>query len=386
MARLVPLSSPDGGGVEIGTGLTIGRRETCQIRISGQTVSAVQCEVQWEAQLGAYQVIDRSSNGTFINGKLMEKEQVSKLNDGDVVQFTKRWPQSTGLQYRFVLPKPGLPEPALSAAEGHPAYVADAKAKPCVADDSVARLQQSLREVQDRAASLTRELAALQQQLAQGVSCDAETRDGASAVTRDDLQLKQDALQRLQDDRDAAIFTKNNTEEEKQSLERQVGAALEDAAAAEGVRSANHEMVQEQEERHQRLQRDLQLLLGARQSIRQSTSKFNKDADEARAVELHLQKLATDKTCNMKKLQLQLQSSVSDIHIHSTSLSQTITEPTEPEPEEPDPPEKLPAESRGRSKRTRPEASEIEKCSGAPRISRVRKSLEAGDIPTMEIL
>ena len=380
MARLVPLSSPDGGGVEIGTGLTIGRRETCQIRISGQTVSAVQCEVQWEAQLGAYQVIDKSSNGTFINGKLMEKEQVSKLNDGDVVQFTKRWPQSTGLQYRFVLPKSGLPEPALSAAEG------DAKAKPCVADDSVARLQQSLREVQDRAASLTRELAALQQQLAQGVSCDAETKD---VVTRDNLQLKQDALQRLQDDRDAAIFTKNNTEEEKQSLERQVGAALEDAAAAEGVRSANHEMVQEQEERHQRLQRDLQLLLGARQSIRQSTSKFKKDADEARAVELHLQKLATDKTCNMKKLQLQLQSSVSDIHIHSTSLSQTITEPTEPEPEEPeepDPPEKLPAESRGRSKRTRPEASEIEKCSGAPRISRVRKSLEAGDIPTMEIL
>lgn len=55
--------------VEVGLGVSVGRKEACRIQIRGATVSAVQCEVRWNSEQQRYELTDRSSNGTFLNGQ-----------------------------------------------------------------------------------------------------------------------------------------------------------------------------------------------------------------------------------------------------------------------------------------------------------------------------
>ncbi|CAE7465740.1 unnamed protein product [Symbiodinium sp. CCMP2592] len=348
MARLVPLTDAEGPGFEISGGLFIGRKETCQIRISGPTVSAIQCEVQWNAQHGVFQVIDRSSNGTFVNGRLMEKDQVVQLHDGDVVQLTKRWPHSPALQYRFVAPagqvrREGTTHTGVSTScpeetkvlKSVEAHVRDVPGSEVELPD-VAKLQCTLKEEEDRAACLTEELE----------------------------RLRGPAVERLEE----ASYQAQEAEDERHRLERDL------KEAKEGV-FANLAMVKECEEQGaklQHLQRNLQSLLSARQSIRQDTSRFRENAEAAWAVQSRLQQLVAEQMASTEKLQLQLSSSVFEIGTHSTDLSSSISEGQERE---------LVACQSG-CKHVRHVTKSHEPASAKKR----RRKLEAGDIPTMEIL
>jgi len=365
MARLVPLTHAEGPGFEISGGLSIGRKETCQIRISGPTVSAIQCEVQWNAQGGVFQVVDRSSNGTFVNGRLMEKHQVVQLHDGDVVQLTKRWPHSPALQYRFVAPTAGQvrTEGATHAVGGGTSCPGETKVLksveahlrdavpgsevelPC---DVIAKLQFTLKEEEHRAASLTEELERLTGKQ-RGPSSEAE---GCPAV------------ERLEE----ASYQAQEAEDEKHRLEKKL------KEAKEGI-FANLAMVKECEEQGaklQHLQRNLQTLLSARQSIRQATSRFRENAEAAWAVQSRLQQLVAEQMSSTEKLQLQLSSSVFEINTHSTDLSSSISDGQERELVE--------------CQRGCKHVRHLTKSHDPTSAKKRRRKLEAGDIPTMEIL
>lgn len=352
MARLVPLTHAEGPGFEIGGGLSIGRKETCQIRISGPTVSAIQCEVQWNAQHGVFQVIDRSSNGTFVNGKPMEKDQVLQLHDGDVVQLTKRWPHSPALQYTFVAPTSGQVQRAgtthaVGVGTSCPGETKILKSVEVPVEDAVpgsevesccdviAKLQFTLKKEEDRAASLTEQL---------------------ERVTGPAVEGLEEAKYQAQEAKD-----------EKQQLEKDLKEAKETVFA-------NIAVVKECEQQGaklQHLQRNLQALLSARQSIRQATSRFRENAEAAWAVQSRMQQLVAEQMSSAEKLQLQLRSSVFEINTHSTDLSSSISEGQE---------HVFVEGHRGKHVR------HLTKSRDPSSAKKRRRRLEAGDIPTMEIL
>ena len=386
MARLIPLTDPDGPGFDIGNGLYIGRKETCQIRISGPTVSAVQCEVRWVAQLEAFQVIDRSSNGTFLNGQLMEKDQVAQLRHGDVVQLTRRWLQSPGLQFRFDATKPmiaatgmaeGCPADADAPCKADAAHVMDAASEPQreVACELVARLQRSFEEVRSRAASLSHQLAALQEDLS--VSKPPPSEANAANTTFDVGPLTEEFRRAQERQRDEAKFRAEEAADDaevaakdRQELEEQIHKALQQHAELRGVLGAQGEMVSECKDQQRKLQHEMQALICSRQNIRQDTARFRENTAAALAVRSRVQQLVTEQISGTEKLRLHLESSVSEIQSDSTILARSIPKDRS----------STLTEGQVRAKRPRPTAKSCE----VPPTS--KRSLEAGDIPTMEIL
>jgi len=105
-AWLVPLSGTRRDAHEINKdGLSIGRREGCGVCLDSPTISAVQCEIHHRRD--GFELEDKSSNGTYINGFAMEKSCPVLLKEGDIIQLTKRWEENLALQFRFTLvPRP----------------------------------------------------------------------------------------------------------------------------------------------------------------------------------------------------------------------------------------------------------------------------------------
>ncbi|CAE8601095.1 unnamed protein product [Polarella glacialis] len=104
-AFLVALTELSSDGVEVPAEgkLLFGRKESCAIRLVGPTVSAFQCAVAWSESTGSFELTDMSSNGTFLNGRILRKSQVTPLKHGDELQMTKRWQTDLALQFRFVI-------------------------------------------------------------------------------------------------------------------------------------------------------------------------------------------------------------------------------------------------------------------------------------------
>ncbi|TDO98038.1 FHA domain-containing protein [Marinomonas balearica] len=75
------VSVPDSGG-------TIGRSFECTIQLPdfGRTLSRVHAEVLPHPK-GGYQIVDRSTNGVFVNDILLGKGEAQRLSDGDNVRM-----------------------------------------------------------------------------------------------------------------------------------------------------------------------------------------------------------------------------------------------------------------------------------------------------------
>ncbi|KAJ1963194.1 hypothetical protein IWQ62_003291 [Dispira parvispora] len=101
MARLVPLN-PDLPGVNflfanLTKGCTVGRSSICDVHISGKMISQTHCRVftndrpeTWDqVRPVAVFIQDLSTNGTFVNGTLLGKNNRTLLMHGDTVAFPK---------------------------------------------------------------------------------------------------------------------------------------------------------------------------------------------------------------------------------------------------------------------------------------------------------
>mmetsp|Transcript_69264 Transcript_69264/g.129333 ORF Transcript_69264/g.129333 Transcript_69264/m.129333 type:complete len:546 (+) Transcript_69264:103-1740(+) len=84
------------------TGLSIGRKESCNLKLTCPMISAEQCRIRWNSHAAQYELEDRSSNGTYVNGFLTGKGRVRQLCAGDVVQLTKQG-AVRGLRFRFAV-------------------------------------------------------------------------------------------------------------------------------------------------------------------------------------------------------------------------------------------------------------------------------------------
>mmetsp|Transcript_36633 Transcript_36633/g.80265 ORF Transcript_36633/g.80265 Transcript_36633/m.80265 type:complete len:593 (-) Transcript_36633:281-2059(-) len=126
---------------ELPHGAVIGRAEHCTVCLSCPTISGEQCMLN-HLGMGHFELQDCSSNGTFINGKLVGKGKAAALSDGDIVQLTKR--ADPTLQFRFRLlhdlaelqHRPKAPAAAvtgvIAAAEAQRAKVQKPQSEPVV--------------------------------------------------------------------------------------------------------------------------------------------------------------------------------------------------------------------------------------------------------------
>lgn len=83
------------------SGAVVGRKETCTLRLDCPTISGEQFRIAWNSQASHFEIEDRSSNGTFLNGKLVGRGRSCRVVEGDMVRLTKR--KEAGLVYRFEL-------------------------------------------------------------------------------------------------------------------------------------------------------------------------------------------------------------------------------------------------------------------------------------------
>jgi predicted component of type VI protein secretion system len=84
-AQLLPL---DGGpAIEISKDLTVvGRKEDCDLRLGHKSVSKMHCIIVKTDGLLLLRDLG-STNGTWLNGKRLAAQQLTKLRPGDVLQF-----------------------------------------------------------------------------------------------------------------------------------------------------------------------------------------------------------------------------------------------------------------------------------------------------------
>eukprot|EP00435_Cladocopium_sp_Y103_P016465 s1479_g4.t1 len=314
-AWLIQQTNPD-HPVEVGSGVSIGRKDSCRIKVEGKTISGVQCEVKWTAQLQCFQLVDRSSNGTFLNGQsLGGKGEAARLTDGDQVQLTKGWQQNSELQFTFVtsIVKLGTvkvkdaPELNAKTEENSIAHgpvevpvEPEAVAPPDTTDAPVpgekVKLQEALAEAEARAASLSAELAQVKEQLS--------AQDAAPAA--------------------AADPEPSEVETERIQLLAQVDEALKEAAREEGICSAHRELMEDSHKVQEGLLLELKELTANREALVQEKRRCEENSTACRAVEKRVQDLAAAKQSDVKDLQQQARGLISEIHIEGTSLSQRI--------------------------------------------------------------
>lgn len=310
-AWLIQQTNPD-HPIEVGSGVSIGRKDSCRIKVDGKTISAVQCEVKWTTQLQCFQLVDRSSNGTFLNGQSLGKGEASRLTDGDQVQLTKGWQQNSELQFTFVTsfvklgavkvkdaPDLNAKMEESSIAPPELAEVTEAVAPDAAVDGEKVKLQEALAEAEARAASLSAELAQIKEQL----SADAELPAAVEVPT---------------------AVEPSEVETERIQLLAQVDDALKEAAREEGICSAHRELMEDCHKVQEALLLELKELFANRESLVQEKRRCEENTTACRAVEKRVQDLAKAKQSDVKDLQQQARGLISEIHIEGTSLSQRI--------------------------------------------------------------
>lgn len=229
------------------SGALIGRKETCSVKLDCPTVSGEQCHIRWN-QAGLYfEIEDKSSNGTFLNNRLIGRGKVHRLEEGDVLRLTKRI--QTGLVYRFqpaprALAKPPDPHialvvsPRLVAAMPSPSVPVGAPGQTAAAASSSARgpagLDGAIRQDSELLRSLRSSLASENNRLATLAT------ELAAAIARRDLEPA-----------GAAALSKSRKPSQTAL------AAIAAGVSREGLRAAEEEALQEAERAHLMRQRSV---------------------------------------------------------------------------------------------------------------------------------
>ncbi|CAI2365249.1 unnamed protein product [Moneuplotes crassus] len=82
--------------------VTIGRKKVCGHRIANTKISGVHCQVQLDKETGVFTIIDKSTNGTFVNDKRIGKDEPSTLHNGDKVYLLNDENEDEKIGFIFV--------------------------------------------------------------------------------------------------------------------------------------------------------------------------------------------------------------------------------------------------------------------------------------------
>lgn len=123
-AWLIPLDRKEAGQVRYAvpeSGALIGRKDNCTIKLATPTISGEQCLIRKNKRVrhGIHlELEDKSSNGTYLNGKLIGKGNVSGLSNGDIIRLSRR--DIPELQFRFEYADAATPAAAKGEDEALP--------------------------------------------------------------------------------------------------------------------------------------------------------------------------------------------------------------------------------------------------------------------------
>ena len=111
VAQIVHIEGPMKGEIQEFTDpvITFGRSPDCTVTFPKElkAISRIHAELRREGN--SYRLIDRSTNGTFVQGKRVTE---TILRDGDVITFTEGGPKISFLaEWREEAPEPGRKEP-----------------------------------------------------------------------------------------------------------------------------------------------------------------------------------------------------------------------------------------------------------------------------------
>ncbi len=92
IVKLVHIQGPLMGRIQEFTEdrITIGRHPSCQVQFPTDLTTISRNHAELVREGNRYKVVDRSTNGTFVNGKRLSE---SFLKDGDVIMFTEGGPK-----------------------------------------------------------------------------------------------------------------------------------------------------------------------------------------------------------------------------------------------------------------------------------------------------
>jgi pSer/pThr/pTyr-binding forkhead associated (FHA) protein len=121
VVKLVHIQGPLMGQIQEFTEdrITIGRHQSCQVQFPTELTTISRNHAELVREGNRYKVVDRSTNGTFVNGKRLSE---AFLKDGDVIMFTEGGPKVSYLAeitdavrtepvVEPPAPKPVIPEP-----------------------------------------------------------------------------------------------------------------------------------------------------------------------------------------------------------------------------------------------------------------------------------
>lgn len=96
IVKLVHIQGPLMGQIQEFTGdtITIGRHPSCQVQFPTDITSISRNHAELVRDGNRYKIVDRSTNGTFVNGKRVSE---AFLKDGDVIMFTENGPKASYL-------------------------------------------------------------------------------------------------------------------------------------------------------------------------------------------------------------------------------------------------------------------------------------------------
>jgi pSer/pThr/pTyr-binding forkhead associated (FHA) protein len=93
MARFVALHQTENRIVSIplGSSISFGRKGSCQVLETDLAVSGIHCNVCCSEISGGIlvEVSDSSSNGTYVNDRLVGKGKTIVINPGDIIDLAK---------------------------------------------------------------------------------------------------------------------------------------------------------------------------------------------------------------------------------------------------------------------------------------------------------
>ena len=119
LERFVGAAAGDDAAFDGRETYTVGRKPSCNLVLSDSRVSGLHATFS-KQEAGRIAVVDSSSNGTYLNGRLLDKGERAVLGDGDVVALLKPRTQryTPRYMYRCALSRAGAPAHASGTCWG----------------------------------------------------------------------------------------------------------------------------------------------------------------------------------------------------------------------------------------------------------------------------